>query len=166
MFQSITKSRKVERETIEKLMRDTVQGELLTYAQMSEAVGMNVQRVRYVMEAARRIMRDEEGIVFEAIMNEGLRRLTDLDIATQVANRRRRKVYRQANFGIKEMLGVKDTSSLPPGEKIQYDAGSALLGAIAAIAHHTSMRKAHRSVQTAPDLDSVKRMLMTFETVK
>lgn len=142
-----SRSRAVERQAVADLLRAAKPGQVLTYGDIKARTGVDCQHDRHILNAARDMVRDEDGVVFEAAYGVGLRRLTDAEVAKIVPDHRRRKAHRQAVKGIKE-LGTVDPAALPAGERLLHQAGMALLGAVAAVSTHSAFRRVQ--AQTTP----------------
>jgi hypothetical protein len=151
MAQQITNSRAIERDLIAAHLRTVAPGATTTYAELSTVAGIDIRAARHVLKAAREEVCNEDGIVFESLINIGLRRLTQSELATVQPDRRRHKAYRQSRIALREMRGV-DEAALPPGERTQFLARLAQHGAIAAIATH---RATAHLVAAQPDLPNL-----------
>lgn len=136
----ITSSRAVERAALMDLLRTIEPGATVTYATMSAVAKVAVQEQRHILAAARADLRDEEMIVFEPITNVGVRRLTEAERATIAPDRRRRRSFRQATIGLKEIRGLED-AKLSSGERQQFLGRLALLSAIAAVSSSRALRR-------------------------
>jgi len=134
-------SRAVERAAVAEALRAAEPGETISYATLDAAAECSVKENRHIVASARVELRDEDGIVFEAIPNVGYRRLTDSERATVAPDRRRRRAYRQASNGLKEMRGLLESPSLTAGERQQALGRFALLGAVAAVATHKALQR-------------------------
>lgn len=136
----ITNSRAIERAALADLLRTIEPGQTVTYTTMEAVAKCSLRKNRHVLAAARNDLRDEEMIVFEPITNVGLRRLTEAERATIAPDRRRRRSFRQATIGLKEMRGL-ETAALTNGERQQFLGRLALLGAVAAVASSRALNR-------------------------
>lgn len=137
----ITNSRAVERQALVEILRSVEPGETISYGAMEAGANVrNLRKDRHVLAAARADLRDEESIVFEPITGVGLRRLTDAERATVAPDRRRRRSFRQATLGLKEMRGL-ETAALSNDERHQFLGRLALLSAVAAVSSARSLQR-------------------------
>lgn len=136
----IINSRAVERAAVMEILRAVEPGATVAYSVLEAAAGCNLRKDRHVLAAARSDLRDEEMIVFEPVTKVGLRRLTDAERATVAPDRRRRRSFRQATIGLKEMRGL-ETAALTNGERQQFLGRLALLSAVAAVSSSRSLQK-------------------------
>lgn len=84
-----------ERELLIARLRSVGIGEAVTYAELSELCGANVQtKARSKLHSARRVLR-KEGIEFETVPNEGLVRLSEQD-KERTLRQKSRRIKRQA----------------------------------------------------------------------
>lgn len=141
-FSNFTKSRKVERVAVEAHLRSTAIGATVTYGEIKAATGVDCRRDRHVLSSARTTLRDNDGVLFEAVASVGVRRLSAAEIA--VDQSRRKRAHQQAKLGLKELATIREPGSLPPGERLLYNASTALLGVIAA----SSSTKASKLIQS------------------
>ncbi len=65
-------------------------GSKITYAELSAAIGRDVQKHRYLIESARRIAQREHGAVFSVEYGVGYARLTTEQLPDVAATARRR----------------------------------------------------------------------------
>ena len=114
--------------------------ELVPYSELSDIIKRDVQRGgRYVMDAARRRLLRDEGKVFGAVTNEGLKRLNDaekVDLFNSATKRIRRKARRTSRI----LMSV-NYDSLTPEEQTRHNLGLSVMGVIS---HITDGRKVRR----------------------
>jgi hypothetical protein len=139
-LEQITNSRAVERQALVELLRTVEPGATVNYGMMEAVARCDLRKNRHVLAAARGDLRDEETIVFEAVPTVGLRRLTEPERATVAPDRRRRKSFRQATLGLKEMRGL-ETAALSNSERQQFLGRLALLSAVAAVSSSRSLAR-------------------------
>lgn len=143
----ITNSRALERAALFAFLRTVEAGQTVTYEDMERVAGCSSLRAnRYILAAARADLRDEEYIVFEPVMKVGMRRLTESERAVVAPDRRRRRSYRQASMGLKEINGIQ-VAGLSNGERQQFLGHLALLGAIAAVSSARALKRVLGNVQ-------------------
>lgn len=136
----ITNSRAVERAALVELLRTVEPGATINYGMMEAVAKCDLRKYRHVLAAARAELRDEENIVFEPVIRVGARRLTDAERGTVAPDRRRRRSFRQATLGLKEMRGL-ETAALSNGERQQFLGRLALLSAVAAVSSSRSLQR-------------------------
>jgi len=136
----ITNSRAVERAALVEVLRTIEPGETIRYETMESVVKCSLRINRHILAAARRDLCDEEMLVFEPIINVGLRRLTEAERATVAPDRRRRRSFRQATMGLREMRGLEN-AALTNGERQQFLGRLALLSAVAAVASSRALNR-------------------------
>lgn len=137
----ITVSRAIERAALIALLREVAEGATITYPELSAAAGLDVRRDgKHALSAAREDVRDEDRIVFEPVVNVGLRRMTQIELATVQPDRRRRRIQNQSRTELKELAAVRE-DDLAAGERQQFLAHLAQAGAVAAIATHRALRR-------------------------
>jgi hypothetical protein len=98
------------------------QGDLVTYGELAELIGQDVQReARHTLLSARRICQREYQVVTDAERNIGIRRLTDVELTSSGL-----KIFsglrRAAKRGIDRVTAVADFDTLPDEEKVRHNA--------------------------------------------
>ena len=118
---------------IEHLRRVDI-GATVTYAQLREVISTGVQagRGKSALETARRKLRDDHNMVFDAVRSVGLRRLSDAETVEAGASYLG-KVKRAARRGARVITAIKDFERLPDDVKIRHNAAMSALGAIEAV---------------------------------
>lgn len=105
-------------------------GELITYDELSQLVGRDVQHhFRHLLVAARNKAQQSHNIVFRAVTNEGLVHLDDAGKIEQGYSgiARARSAIRK---GRRTLGCVGDVQSLPPEKQSSYHTAISVLGAL------------------------------------
>lgn len=114
--------------TLIETLRTVPVGATVSYEILTAAIGANVQaEARHILASARRIVRREDSMVFGVIRGEGLRRLTDSEIAT-AGSSFLRHVNRTARSGVQTLACVQDFNKLKLEEQIRHNTHLSLLG--------------------------------------
>jgi len=120
----------IDTQTIERLLRSTAIGEIVTFAQISTAIKRDVQReARGNLRTARHRLRKYDHMVFGAVTNVGVKRLTDegkIAAARGHVNRGRNQ-FRQART---TATAVDDFGKLPNHLKLEHNVIVAQAGAL------------------------------------
>ena len=115
---------------IESLLRQTPEGDVLTYDEMSIALGRDVREFcKGNLYSARRILLNSDGIATDAVRGEGVKRLTS-DGVLGVAKSDCSRVRRASNTTLRK-LGTVDFETLVDSNKSEHIALSAQMGAVA-----------------------------------
>ena len=144
---------------IESVLAEANVGDLITYEQLSRALGRDV-RVHALssLGSARRSLLASKKYVFEVEKNVGLRRLNDQQIVDSMEYDRK-KMRRQANRSLRK-LSVVDFDNLSEDKKRQHIVASAQLGAIEMFATKNATKKIESKI------DNSKKALPIGETLK
>jgi hypothetical protein len=125
---------------IEQVLSEIAVGQLVTYDQLSKAIGRDVRNHALTsLGSARRGLLSSKKMVFGVEHNVGLRRLDDCQIV-DASESDRAKMKRAANRAISK-LGVVDFNSLPPEKKKQHTVASAQMGVIAMFSGKSATKK-------------------------
>jgi hypothetical protein len=84
-------------------------GDIVSYLEMSEAIGRNVQKeARSALDRARRIVERQHGLVFRPVLNVGMRCLPDIDTA-KTATSALTRIRNTAKRAVKTLKTIKST---------------------------------------------------------
>lgn len=112
-------------------------GDLISYKELSGMLGRDVQREARsnLMSAIRAALSSE--MVFGTVRNEGVKRLTDSELAG-VGEGTRAHISRTARKAVRKMTLVENFAGLTNEEKIRHNTSLSMLGAVG---HITSSRQ-------------------------
>jgi len=121
----------IDTQTLERMLEATAVGDVVPYARLSEAIGRDVQtEARHHLNSARERLRRLREMVFEPVVNVGMKRLDDVGIVGlgRVYRNRARNLARR---GRKKLVCVQDFTALPNELRIEHNTAMAQLGAVA-----------------------------------
>lgn len=131
----------IDAQIIERHLETAEVGQLVTYAELSELIGRDVQgKGRYLLETAKRALL-RRGIVFETVRGEGIKRASDIEIVDhrqQDFDRIKRTAGRALN-----KLACVNQDSLNNEAKIKFNATASHLGVL----RQLTSRKAIEAVE-------------------
>lgn len=121
-------------------------GDTISYAQLSTAIGRDVRKhARSALHSALR-MQLTNGRVFEAIQNEGYRRLTDEEIlrtqAVKCLTHIRKTTHKTARKG-----QTVDYGALSNSDKVTHNTQLSMLGAVSQMAKPSAMLTVQKAVK-------------------
>jgi len=150
----------VEVQELVKMMADTKIGDVLSYKAMTKAVGRDVQRRRSMLDSARRIAMRDHRCVFAAVVNDGLRRLDDVETVEICTDVRRKRIRTQARNGLRELTTVQ-YEALPESKRMSHHVGIAILGGLYAGSSRSEMKRLAHKVENdrIPDAEGVLKMV-------
>ena len=104
-------------------------GDVISYNEMSELIGRNVQKeARYIMETARRHAKKDR-IYFGVVTNEGLQRLDDSG-KVKAGSGMLGKIRRTSRRAAQTLAAVENFSELPNELKIAHNTALSVYGII------------------------------------
>jgi hypothetical protein len=107
-------------------------GATISYAELTKLIARDVQSAaRHLLVSARRVVQRRHGLVFEAVMNIGLKRLDTAGLAAAAPSYVAR-THRMARRGTAKLLCAKP-DELPEADRSRLYAHTAALGVIADI---------------------------------
>ena len=146
---------------IESVLAEAKVGDLITYEEISKAIGRDVRLFAMPsLGSARRILLNERKFVFGVEKNIGYRRLNDSEIVDASVSDRQ-KIKRAANRSIKK-LSVVAFEVLTGEQKRQHTAASAQFGAIAMFASKSATKKILTKVNDTKEVLAIGETLKMF----
>jgi hypothetical protein len=146
---------------LENVLGEVAVGDLVTYEQLSQAIGRDVrEHALPSLSSARRGLLNQKKYVFGVEHNIGLRRLNDTQIV-DASESDRAKLKRAANRAICK-LSVVDFDQLPPEKKRQHTIASAQMGAVAMFAGKSATKKIASSVNDSKTTLAIGETLKMF----
>lgn len=117
------------KQLLERLIKAEV-GELITYQEMTNIVGRDIRKEGCgIMYSARRKAENDCQIVFITVVNKGIKRASDEEIANSGTSAIA-KIRRTSHKGKKRLHCVENFGSLTNESKIHHNAAASFLGAI------------------------------------
>lgn len=136
-------------------------GSVVTYDQLSSIIGHDIRTPRYrALLASARSRLLKEGVLFEAVRGQGLKRLDDSSIAKSGPGRVR-KVHRVAKNETRKML-CADQSKLTNSERITHNASLSMVGAIAEVSRPKQLAALEKRISESPSRLSLEATLDAF----
>lgn len=135
----------IDTQTIEKLLLAAAIGDIVTYADMTTAIGRDVQHGarHYLRTAIARVLREPHRMLFEAVPNVGVKRLDDAGkIATGRSHLSRSR--NQAKYAARKVKAVDDFDALPNALKVEHNVVIAQAGMLR---HITSPNTTNRLME-------------------
>lgn len=124
------------------------ENETITYAELSELIGRNIQQqARPMLDFARRMAFRENKILFDTIYTIGVKRLDDIG-KVGTYEHTMRNIKTKAYQGRKKIFSVDNFNALPNELKVKHNAAASLFGAINLMAEKSSMKKIELKVTT------------------
>ncbi len=115
---------------IYKRLMTAVEGELVTYQELSDLIERDVQTIaRGALNTARGMCEREHRIVFDVVVNEGIKRLANNQIPS-VADKRLTHIRKTAKRTLRTMACV-NYAELPKDQQPTYNARLGILGVLA-----------------------------------
>lgn len=153
-----------ETRQIVELLMSAEPGQSITFAQIREACGMNsINACRGYLSTARKTVR-REGLLFEAIRGQGLRRMTDEEIATRTPEWRRKRIRRQSREMVKDLAAVNDFAGLSDEARLSVyvaQTEAAIIDKATSRGAETTLRDASRAKQDQLAIGESLRLLMS-----
>lgn len=143
---------KEETKTLLAVLRAAKLGEVLTYAKLGAAIGMDVRPVygaacHLLVTARRRALLDHR-IAFRAIAGVGLERIDDIGKVDQ-SGRQIKKSYRAGGRAVQMATAIDDYAKLPQAKQIEHNRNLSVAGVLRQFAGVQGQRKVERLVANA-----------------
>lgn len=127
----------LDTQTLQQMLRELEIGEMISYHELSAAIGRDVQEEGYgnLRSATRRLLKADR-MVFEAVRGEGIKRLDDRG-KVSAGRSHVRRAHTQAKLARSKTSAVDNFDGLPNELKVEHNIVLAQAGTIA---HVTSTR--------------------------
>lgn len=136
----------IDTQTLERLLRTIHVGDVIAYQTLSASIGRNVQTAaRGNMTSARRRLLKIDRMLFEPVVNEGLKRLDDRGkISTGRSHIKR--AHTQAVLAQRKTASVDNYDALPDSIKSEHNIVLAQAGTVKHMTSGTTHRRLESSV--------------------
>lgn len=133
--------------TIHDLMADTKVGSVVTYDDITAAIGRDARHNRGAMHSAMRILKNSKRMVFGCVPKVGYKRLSDeeiIDSGDDCIARIRRLSRRGA-----KTLACVEFDALSPQDKLRHNAKMTVLALTQESTTHTAVKRIEQAVSDA-----------------
>lgn len=149
-----------------RILRDRLRaldvGDRVGYAELSEAIGRNVQTIaRGALATARRALMREDRVVFGVERGEGLIRLNDGEIVEHGSTGLRR--IRRAAQRTAKLVTCAEFDRLSPEERSRHNMTLSLTGALQIMTSSHSQKKIEQAVSAANEAIPLAKTLEMFQ---
>lgn len=131
-------------------------GDIIKYSELSDIIGKPIQDYRYFLETARNIARNQDGLVFGAVTNIGIKCLTDEEIISTGISETQ-SIHRRSKRTVKKLSCVRDFKALPPEQRLAHNAHMSVLGMLA------NMTKEKELTKITNQMDGSAQKVLSFE---
>jgi hypothetical protein len=136
-----------ETRTIADRLNATEVGGIVSFAEMSAAIGRNILSRRHVIYSAMRLAEKESGAIFATIRGQGYKRLAASEVVEIVGSSARAHIRRTARRSAKTLNeGTRRHNNLPPEMQRKVASEMSVLGLI----EHISRDKVVAPKEDAP----------------
>lgn len=141
-------------------------GKIVTYAEINDLLGLDIQdqKNRPILASARRKCMNSDSIVFGVIINEGIKRLSDVEIVSE-AERQPPRIRRAARRGVKIATKVADFNQLSNEDKQRHNATVSICGALAQMTAPAKLKQIQREINPT-STQGFAETLRLFENTK
>lgn len=136
----------IDTQTLERLLATIPVGGFISYSALSAAIGRNVQvGARGNLNSARRRLLRSERILFEPVLNEGLKRLDDRG-KVSTGRSHIRRAHNQAKMAYQKTVSVDHFDAMPNELKVEHNIVLAQAGALKSMTSERSRRQLETSI--------------------
>lgn len=164
----ISKHLTIESQIVLDRLLKAEQGEIVTYAELSELIGVNAQEegYRYVAAARRKALNDRSA-VFEAVSGLGIKRLHGEEVVDHASSTIVR-MRRAAQRGMKKLTSLSEDeyANLPNEHKIKHNTVASMLGALTVFTSKPAALRVEAAVSRAHASLPLQRTLEAFSEKK
>lgn len=121
-------------------------GDVITYQELNDLTGRNIQKHRYLLATARKMAEREKLMQFDAVSKIGIKRLADDEIVTQQSVKPFRQIRSATRRSARALSCANDISN---ESRINKNAALSLLGTIATFVAPSAIEKVAMQTITA-----------------
>jgi hypothetical protein len=144
-------------------LRSMVVGEVLSYKEISSAVGFNIQKRRAPLDTARRRLTYDEGIHFGTVLGVGVKRLGHAEAASATEQPVRR-IARAARREFRKAQRI-DLLEVPASERAAFVGRLSTIGMVGEVCSVKSQRRLVAAAEKTPDAN-ILGLQKAFEALK
>lgn len=157
----------IDTQTLERELMLIAIGDVVTYGQLTRAIGRDVQNgASHLLASARHRVQRDHALCFEPVRGEGLKRLNDESIVGTVAAAFGR-VRNIARRGSRRLACVQNFDALPNDLKVRHNVAASIFGVLGHVTKDSSVKKLeggtangkHDALPVGKFLDAVKSNL-------
>lgn len=147
-----------------KRLIDSSPGELIPYDEFRKLTGLDPQDDGYsYLYSARSRALNEDGIVTQAIDNEGIHVLTDEEIAMSRGNKSVSRIRNISRRARRELASVKNFSALSNEAKVAHNTGLSFLGVFLHLTKPKNIRRLEGEIRESKKALDLEPTLKLFE---
>jgi hypothetical protein len=120
----------LETQVIHDLLIDLEVGDIVEYKELNTLINGDVQNgQRHHLMSAREMAQRDENVVFATIIDVGIKRMSDGEIA-QSGDYSRKHIHRTADKALDRLACIDDFDKLPNELKIEHNTSMAIMGVL------------------------------------
>lgn len=140
-------------------------GEIVTYSELNKLIGRNTQAgndAYSCLASARRKALHENKIVFDVIMNNGLKRLDDSGIIGRGGQRIQDHIRKSIRGGARILSCIQDYDGMVNADKVRHNSMLSIYGAMTMMLKDKSIKMIESKVEEKQDKLAANRLLELF----
>ena len=150
------------RQLYDRLITATSKQSFISYKELSDIIGRNIQKEgRGNLDTARRMALRENQMLFDTVMNEGIKLMDDIETVNTGENTLRR-IGKAARSGARKIISVSNFDALPNDVKTKHNATLSVLGAFKSITRPRNIKKLEEKIGTVQKQLPVAKTLRVF----
>jgi hypothetical protein len=160
------KALSVDAQEIYKRLVKLAEGETITYQELSDIIGRDIQKHRNCLYTAYKMALKENRMVFDTIRDEGIRRLKNDEIPNVIGTYSITRIRRTSRRGATKIVAA-DYNSLSNEMKVKHNAHLSVLGAFIQMTKQKAIERIETAVRENEDLNKITyaRTLEQFKTI-
>lgn len=136
--------------------------DVVTYDELNKIVDRDLQKNGAPLRRARLKLQNEKQMVFDAVRNVGVKRLSDADIVATTAEGFPRKLRKVARRGIRRIASVQNFTNLNLNDQNRHNSTMSVLSVVDHIMHSSRLKRLEAKVAEAKAAISLNKTLELF----
>lgn len=154
----------VDTQVLERRLAELAIDEVVSYTDLSQLIGRDVQNgARHILNSARNRLLTIHGRVMGCVVNEGIKRLTDVGIVG-TGEQAMKHIHRTTRRAGRKLRAVADYDALTKADQSRLNLHRAMFGTLHAATSERKLKKleAHVGAELAPNRKMLEAMQQTL----
>lgn len=123
-------------------------GDIVSHESLAQAIGRDLHDARGILTSVRKVLLEDERMVFASHRGLGLKRLDDSELIV-IGTRQIKSAAGAARRGLRVLASVRDFEALPNDEKLKHNTALAQLGMLVHVTSETVVQRLENRIAQA-----------------
>jgi hypothetical protein len=153
----------IEAQLIYKLLKECQIGDVITYQEINELIGRDIQKRLNVLYTARKIARKYDNFIFDCIINVGIKRINSKEILGKESTQTLKRIVSTTKNSVKNMNCI-DYATLDNDERYRLNCTRSLMVVISETAKQKTLESMQKdAAYVTPKVITTEKLLEFFK---